>query len=138
MTRLLALWGAPRTVSTAFERLMRERGDHEVVFEPFAAHYYFSTDRRSPRFDGEVDPQPSHDFEAILDRLVVAYRRQPVFIKEMAYHVADRVHEDFLSRFRHTFFVRHPRFAMSSLTRIWPDYTEEGAGSAPLRRSSIW
>jgi hypothetical protein len=134
MTRLLALWGAPRTISTAFERMMRERGDHEVVFEPFAAHYYFSADRRSSRFDGEVEPQPSHDFEAILDRLEVTSRRQPVFIKDMAYHVVHRADEELLATFQHTFIVRHPRFALVSLARIWPDFTDEEAGFAPLRR----
>ena len=135
MPRLLALWGAPRTVSTAFERMMRERGDHEVVFEPFAASYYFSADRRSSRFDGEVDPEPSHDLEAILDRLVAAARSRPVFIKDMAYHVVHRADAAFLSRFdQHTFIVRHPRFALASLAQIWPDFTDEEAGSEPLRR----
>lgn len=134
MTRPLALWGAPRTVSTAFERMMRERDDHEVFFEPFAEAYYFSADRRSPRFDGEVEPQPVHDFEAILDRLVAASRHGAVFIKDMAYHVAHRADEELLSAFRHTFLVRHPRFALASLAKIWPDFTHEEAGFEPLRR----
>lgn len=134
MARLLALWGAPRTVSTAFERMMRERGDHEVYFEPFATHYYYSVARRSSRFDGEVDPEPDHDFETILDRLVTAARRHPVFIKDMAYHVAHRADDAFLSWFdQHTFIIRHPRFALTSLARIWPDFTDEEAGFAPLR-----
>ncbi len=133
MPQLLALWGAPRTVSTAFERMMRERGDHEVVFEPFAAHYYFSTDRRSSRFDGEVAPERSHDFDAILDHLLGIARARQVFVKDMAYHVVHRADDRFLSRFRHTFIVRHPRFALASLARIWPDFTHEEAGFSALR-----
>ena len=131
--RVLALWGAPRTVSTAFERMMRERGDHDARFEPFAAYYYFSAERRSARFDGKVAPRPEHAFGAILDDLLHRARRRPVFIKDMAYHVVDRVDEAFLSAFRHTFILRHPRFAIASLARIWPDFTFEEAGFAALR-----
>lgn len=134
MARLLALWGAPRTVSTAFERMMRERGDHEVFFEPFAAHYYFSEDRRSSRFDDTVQPQVEHDFDAILERLVGIAQEQPVFVKDMAYHVIDRADDEFLSHFQHSFIVRHPRFALASLARIWPDFTHEEAGFAAVRR----
>lgn len=81
--RLLALWGAPRTVSTAFERMMREGGDHEVVFDPFAAHCYFS-DRRSSRCDGEVAPRPAHDLDAVLEGLLGLARDRRVFVKGMA------------------------------------------------------
>ena len=130
---VLALWGAPRTVSTAFERMVRERGDHDVSFEPFAAHYYFSADRCSSRFDGEVEPHAEHAFDAILDDLRDRARHRPVFIKDMAYHVVGRVDAAFLSAFRHTFIVRHPRFAIASLARIWPDFTLEEAGFAALR-----
>jgi hypothetical protein len=131
---LVALWGAPRTVSTAFERMMRERGDHEVLFEPFAAHYYFSADRRSPRYDGLVEPSPEHDFDAILARLRDLATRRPVFIKDMAYHVAARVCPELLAAFTHTFIVRHPRLSLPSLARLWPDFTAEEAGFAALRQ----
>ena len=32
----LALWSAPRSRSTAFERMMRARGDFTVLHEPFS------------------------------------------------------------------------------------------------------
>jgi hypothetical protein len=134
VAQLLALWGAPRTVSTAFERMMRERGDHEVVFEPFAAHYCFSAERRSARLDGEVGPRAEHHRDAILDDLLRRAADRPVFIKDMAYHVAHCADEAFLSRFRHTFIVRHPRFSLPSLARIWPDFTCEEAGFGAARR----
>lgn len=133
MSQILALWATPRSLSTAFERMVRERGDHEVHFEPFAAHYYFSDERRSPRFDGEVEPRPEYGFAAILDRLTAEAHHRPVFVKDMAYHVADRADEGFLSAFRSTFILRHPRFAIRSLARIWPDFTLEEAGFGPLR-----
>jgi hypothetical protein len=48
---VLALWATPRTVSTAFERMMIERGDHLVLDEPWSRAYYFGPDRRSDRFE---------------------------------------------------------------------------------------
>ena len=44
------MWSVPRSVSTSFERMMTARGDHEVFDEPFSLRYYFSQERRSPRF----------------------------------------------------------------------------------------
>jgi hypothetical protein len=134
VAQVLALWGAPRTVSTAFERMMRERGDHEVHFEPFAAHYYYGAERRSARFDGEVEPREEHHLDAILTDLRRRAAHRPVFVKDMAYHVVAHVDEAFLSSFRHTFIVRHPRFALASLARIWPDFTSEEAGFGASRR----
>ena len=49
MTPILALWAVPRSTSTAFEWMMRQRGDFECVHEPFGEAWYFGTDRRTPR-----------------------------------------------------------------------------------------
>ena len=47
---MLALWATPRTVSTAFERMMIERGDHLVLDEPWSRAYYFGPERVSDRY----------------------------------------------------------------------------------------
>ena len=39
MEKILALWAVPRSTSTAFERMMRERGDFWVVDEPFGLSF---------------------------------------------------------------------------------------------------
>jgi hypothetical protein len=41
--RLLALWSVPRARSTAFLRMMAERGDLTVVHEPFSRITFFGT-----------------------------------------------------------------------------------------------
>jgi hypothetical protein len=133
LSEVLALWGVPRSLSTAFERMVRERGDHDVAFEPFAAHYYFSAQRRSSRFDGEVTPAPEHGLEEILADLRDRRRGGPVFVKDMAYHVAHRADAAFLRSFTNTFILRHPAFALPSLARIWPDFTFEESGFAAVR-----
>ncbi len=48
---MLVLWATPRTVSTAFERMIIERGDHLVLDEPWSRAYYFGPERHSDRFE---------------------------------------------------------------------------------------
>ncbi len=67
---MLALWATPRTVSTAFERMMIERGDHTVVNEPWSRCYYYGPSRRSERFT-ETLPRSTHDeaeFQALMSQ----------------------------------------------------------------------
>lgn len=53
--RITALWTVPRSVSTSFERMMIERGDHTVFDKPFSRSYYYGPKRRSDRFtDSEL------------------------------------------------------------------------------------
>ena len=49
MTRMLVLWANPLSSSTAFEWMMRQRGDFTCIHEPFNEAYYFGSDRRSQR-----------------------------------------------------------------------------------------
>jgi hypothetical protein len=39
MHPLIALWSHPRSMSTAIERVMRERGDLDCAHEPFLYDY---------------------------------------------------------------------------------------------------
>lgn len=130
MHRILALWAVPRSASTAFERMMIERGDHTVFDEPFSATYYFSDERRSDRFDHGL---PRSSWTDVLDDLRAAARERPVFFKDMAYHASPYLDTDALEGFVHTFLVRDPRLAIPSLARRWPDFTDEETGYGALR-----
>ena len=123
--RPLALWAVPRAASTAFERMVIERGDHTVFDEPFSEHYYFGPHKVSPRF---AETRPHADPAAILDRVEAAARRGPVFVKDMAYHVAGLASPAFAARFTNTFLIRDPARSLPSLARMWPDFTDEEAG----------
>jgi hypothetical protein len=125
----IALWSVPRSASTAFERSMMARGDLTVLHEPFSLHYYFGPRKRSTRYD---DVRPEADPDAIL--ATIADAPGPVFLKDMAGHVADLVDDGFLARFTHTFLVRDPARTIPSLATKWPDFTDEEAGFEPLLR----
>ncbi|ABG03742.1 conserved hypothetical protein [Rubrobacter xylanophilus DSM 9941] len=132
--RPLVLWAVPRSVSTAFERVFVEREDFEVFHEPFSAAYYFGPERRSARFAGE-ESREEHRYAAVLER-ILAPRDRPVFIKDMAYHVSPVMDREFVSRFTNTFIIREPSQVLSSLHRMWPDFTLEEAGFEQLHR--LW
>lgn len=40
MNPIIFLWAHPRSMSTAIERIMRERGDFDCLHEPFLHYYY--------------------------------------------------------------------------------------------------
>jgi hypothetical protein len=127
--RILALWATPRTVSTAFERMMIERGDHEVFDEPFSATYYFSPERSSKRFDQTLANSRASE---VMDSLRTAACRRPVFFKDMAYQAAPYLGDIDLNNIVSSFLVRDPRWVLPSLHRMWPDFSTEGAGYGAL------
>jgi hypothetical protein len=134
MTKPLALWAVPRSLSTAFERVFVERGDFEVFHEPFSASYYFGPGRRSDRF-AEREPKEEHHHENVLRKLL-APGDKPVFFKDMAYHVAGFMDREFVQNFTNTFIIREPKQVLSSLYEMWPDFTIEEAGYEQLYRLS--
>ncbi|NQY55832.1 MAG: sulfotransferase family protein [Ilumatobacteraceae bacterium] len=122
---VLALWATPRTVSTAFERMMIERGDHLVLDEPWSRVYYLGPQRRSARYPLTF---PESTYEAVEAGVLELGREQPVFVKDMAYHAAPGITDAALTSMRHTFLIRDPRAALASLHRQWPDFTDDEAG----------
>lgn len=120
-----ALWATPRTVSTAFERMVLERGDHLVLDEPWSRAYYLGPDRRSDRFPLCF---PEATYEAVSAGVLGLVDGPDVFVKDMAYQAAPGLSDDALSQITHTFLIRRPDDALTSLARRWPDHSEDEAG----------
>ncbi|HET7479084.1 MAG TPA: hypothetical protein VFJ72_06170 [Rubrobacteraceae bacterium] len=128
----VALWAVPRSISTAFERVFVERDDFEVLHEPFSASYYRSEDRLSSRFADE-ETKPENNYENVLQD-VLRPREQRVFLKDMAYHAKPLIGPDLTSRFVNTFIIRDPKYVLTSMYKMWPDFTFEEAGYEELYR----
>ncbi len=115
-SNLLFLWGTPRSMSTAFLRMMLERGDHEVYHEPFSSivvQGYATVGERTAT---------SHD--ELLKLLEERARDRRVFVKETTEYnyLADggeRIPEVGV----HTFIVRNPRLVLPSHYAMNPDMT---------------
>lgn len=131
MGTVRALWAVPRSASTAFERMVIERGDHQVLDEPFSAAYYDGPERRSPRFD---ETAPAATVPALVEHVDREAAHGPVFLKDMASHVGSLFEAGVCDRWRHAFLVRDPRWSIPSMARIWPDLTEEEAGFTAMVR----
>lgn len=114
--RILALWSAPRSRSTAFFRMMCERGDFQVLHEPFSYLAEFGK--------VEVDGTFLRTERDLLAALRGLGGTGPLFFKDTtderyAEVLAD---EAFLSRDAvHTFIVRHPLETIASYYAVNPE-----------------
>ncbi len=112
--------------------MMRERGDHTVLTEPWSRWYYFGVDGPSTRFDEVL---PDADPGAIRRSIEDAATEGPVFVKEMAYHLGPHLTSSELRGVTSSFLVRDPARAIPSIARVWPDVTWEEAGYEALERA---
>jgi len=124
-----ALWSHPRSMSTAFERVMRERGDLDCLHEPFMYDYYIHRQvKRLPMFQ----PRPDHPvgYAAVRDMILRRADAGPVFLKDMSYYVMPHILDDheFCRRVSHAFLVRDPVASIPSYYRLDPDMTAEEVG----------
>jgi hypothetical protein len=122
---ILALWSAPRCVSTAFFRMMIERGDFYPVHEPFSNLAEF----------GEVSVGGTRLTEerAILAQLRMLADTGPVFFKDTTDEQYPEVLADtrFLSTDAvHTFLIRSPQETIASYFRLNPTVRAEQIGFA--------
>lgn len=133
MHPIFALWAHPRSMSTAIERVMRERGDLICLHEPFMNHYYLHRGVRDfPHFTPVQGAPVSYD--EVRSIILTRAEEGPVFFKDMAYYVADDLPEDpeFMHRLTHGFLVRDPLAAIPSYHRLDPDFLSEEVGLGRL------
>ncbi len=129
MHPIIALWSHPRSMSTAIERIMRERGDCTCFHEPFMYDYYVHRRvREMPHFDVEVGrPQSYAD---VRSDLLEAALSGPVFIKDMSYYVVPQLFDDraFARRITHSFLIRDPLKSILSYFKLDDGVTLEEIG----------
>ena len=106
---MLMLWSVPRGRSTAFYRMMIERGDFTGVHEPFSHAGAFG--------QADISGRAAATAPAVITELRSLAATRQVFIKE----TTDRRHPEALAdqRFlaqdaQHTFLIRHPRETIRS------------------------
>ncbi len=131
---LLTLWATPRSTSTAFEWMMRQRGDFTCFHEPWNELYYYGVDRRSER-DAHVEARPGHTYAATWEQLEGASTNGGrAFVKDFVYSVEHDLDDLKLDAMTHTFLVREPRRVIQGLARHWPDCSWEEVGFESLHR----
>jgi len=133
MNKIIALWTHPRSISTAFERVMIERKDMEILHEPFSYLYYVKGDNASIK-QQFVDPNHPTDYEGICKHIVKAADKGTVFYKDMCSHCFDNLIADksYLERVTNTFLIRDPAKAIASYYAMNKDVTLAEIGLTQL------
>ncbi|MCG8698343.1 MAG: hypothetical protein MI922_09850 [Bacteroidales bacterium] len=133
MNDIIALWTHPRSISTAFERVMMERGDFNILHEPFSYLYYVH-EKDASISQQFIDPNHPKNYTGIRDHIIKSTEQNPVFYKDMCAHCYERLIEDrdFLEQITHTFLIRAPAKAIASYYAMNKNVTLEEIGIGQL------
>lgn len=133
MNLSIALWGHPRSMSTALERSFIERGDFKVFHEAFS-YVYFMHEARATLPHKNEDPDHPRTYEGVRDMMERARGEMPVFHKDFPYHALDHLlgDPDYLLAQVNTFLIRDPEEAVLSLANVHPEVTRETLGYEEL------
>lgn len=119
---VIALWAVPRSRSTAFERMMVERKDLDVVHEPFS--YLVASGGLT------VDGVRAVSLTGLFDLLLARAAQRRMFIKE----TTDYPYEPLLSdprlydRVTNTFLIRRPEDVVASYYSLKPEMERDEVG----------
>ncbi len=129
MNSIIALWTHPRSISTAMERVMIERGDLKILHEPFS-YLYYAHERNAPVPFMHEEPDHPRTYTDSKNYLLSAAKEGPVFFKDMCYHCYDHLIEDdeFLLRLDNTFLIREPAKTIASHYAMNPEVTSDEIG----------
>jgi len=128
MNKIVALWAVPRSTSTAFEWMMRQRGDLDCLHEPFGEAWYQGEDPLWPRFAEGEKTTKGLSIDSVWADIQARAEDSPVFLKDFPHYINHMWTPDFLSNFTHAFLIRDPAKTISSMYDKWPDFDELEVG----------
>lgn len=134
MYPIYILWAVPRTTSTAFEWMMRMRGDMTCFHEPFGECWYQGDDALAPRLDADSPRQPGLTFAGVRAALADAAKSRPVFSKDMPQFSDHMWSDDFFAAYTHAFLIRDPAKIMASMARTGEEFTLKEMGFEDQQR----
>ena len=134
MSKILALWAVPRSTSTAFEWMMRQRGDLYCLHEPFGEAWYQGEKPLWPRLTKESVRTPGLTLGSVLNMLKTDMLNQSVFIKDFPHYIEHMWNDELFCLFKHSFLIRNPAKTITSMYSKWPDFHEKEVGFVEQRR----
>ena len=87
MHKIVALWAIPRSTSTAFEWMMRQRGDLDCLHEPFGEAWYQGEDPLWPRFAEGEKTTKGLTIESVWEGIQENAKKGPVFLKDFPHYI---------------------------------------------------
>ena len=133
MHKIVALWAVPRSTSTAFEWMMRQRGDMVCLHEPFGEAWYQGEKPLWPRATVDSVRTPGLTLASVLEALKKAAREGAVFSKDFPHYIDHMWNDDLLDLFNHSFLIRDPAKTITSMYHKWPNFHEKEVGFAEQR-----
>ena len=134
MDKILVLWAVPRSTSTAFEWMMRMRGDMTCFHEPFGEAWYQGEQPLWPRARADSVRTPGLTLAGVWDKLRAAAAAGPVFMKDFPHYVHHLWTDSFLAHFNHSFLIRDPAKTITSMFQHWPDFVPQEVGFSEQRQ----
>ncbi|WP_425040085.1 HAD family hydrolase [Primorskyibacter sp. S187A] len=112
-TKRIAMWSGPRNLSTAMMYAFAQRGDCQVVDEPFYAAYLAATGIEHPMQEEVLASQPQDGLEVVAELSKPADR--PLFYqKHMCQHMVPGMPRDWMADVKNVFLIRHPARVIAS------------------------
>lgn len=132
MKRIIAMWAHQRAMSTAFLRMMIERGDVTVIHEPLVT---LIDEGEVPLPDGRGGQVVVRSEQALFAHMRELARDKPVFFKDTVEHRYTYLfeHPEDVADIEHTFIVREPRRTISSMYSMKPTITSPEIGYEHLQ-----
>lgn len=134
MHKILALWAVPRSTSTAFEWMMRQRGDFNCFHEPFGEAWYQGEQPLWPRVTADSLRTPGLTLDTVWQTLQRAAGAGAVFSKDFPHYVEHMWNDARLNLFNHSFLTRDPAKTISSMYHKWPDFHPAEVGFVEQRK----
>jgi len=118
----IAMWSGPRNLSTALMRSFGNRGDFEVIDEPFYASYLKETGLRHPMYKEILKSRISnHNFiSKFCSNGPVGKPYQ--YQKHMTHHMLDNFNKDFIFSVTNVFLIRRPDLVLMSFKKKHKEY----------------
>ena len=104
MHKILALWAVPRSTSTAFEWMMRQRGDMDCLHEPFGEAWYQGEEPLWQRYKEGEKTTAGLTLQSVWDDIKSRAARRPVFMKDFPHYINHIWTPEFLANFNHCIF----------------------------------
>ena len=104
------------------------RGDMICFHEPFGEAWYQGDDAKWPRLDDNSPRKTGLTFESVMNNLVNASKKKPVFSKDMPQFTDHLWSTDFFNRFKHSFIIRDPAKVLTSCHRNWSEFYNNEIG----------
>ena len=109
------------------------RGDMQCLHEPFGEAWYQGEEPLWPRLTKDSLRTPGLTIESVWRNMQALAEKQAVFSKDFPHYIDHIWDDEMLSKFRHSFLIRHPSKTIMSMYKHWPDFHPKETGFVEQR-----